>query len=158
MGLKLGYSDFPHYHQNNHGLSGAYVTCICWGLNVKINTRWNTARHVKILDAFVLRLFLSMWSAKTRIPPIWDPWLTTPLHGAGLGSPFIFVVLSTNSHCCFCLVLGTQILLICVLDYGLSKLNENFLGTNCQIILQDCWLFYQKWKLLYKIMIIIIQI
>ena len=65
---------------NNHGLSGAYVTCIYCPLSLKINTPWNAAQCAKIVDTFVLLLYLHVWSAKSRIPPIWAPWLTTPLH------------------------------------------------------------------------------
>ena len=38
MGLHLGYSGFSH-DQNNRDSSGAYFTCIYFGLNVKINMR-----------------------------------------------------------------------------------------------------------------------
>ena len=41
----------------------------------------NTPRHAKIVSAFVLRLFLCVWSAKTRRPPNWAQWLTKPLQG-----------------------------------------------------------------------------
>ena len=78
-GSNWGYSGFSH-NQNNHGSSGVYVTCIYCGLRVKINMCWNAARCAKFMDAFVLRLFLRVWSAKTWIPPIWVPWLTTSLH------------------------------------------------------------------------------
>ena len=37
MGLKLGVFGFSR-NQNNRGLSGVYVICICCGLIVKINT------------------------------------------------------------------------------------------------------------------------
>ena len=80
MGLKLGrYLGFLH-NQYNRVSSGAYVTCIYCSLTVKINMCWNATQRVKLVDAFVLRLFLRVWSAKTRIPHIWAPWLTTPLH------------------------------------------------------------------------------
>ena len=46
------------------------------------NNTLKAARHAKIVSAFVLRLLLRVWSAKTRRPSNWAPWLTTPLHGA----------------------------------------------------------------------------
>ena len=72
MGLKLGVFRFSR-NQNNCGSLGVYVTCIYRGPSMKINTR-NTVHC-----AFVLRVFLRVWSAKTRRPKIWAPWLTTPL-------------------------------------------------------------------------------
>ena len=60
----------------------------------EVKHAWNAAWHVKIVDAFCLRLFLRVWSAKTWIPPIGAPWLTMPLHDGqhrsyGIsGSPF----------------------------------------------------------------------
>ena len=58
----------------------AYVTCIFCSLSVKINicVKCCTGRedHGRICFAFV---FL-VWSAKTRRPPIWAPWLTMPFH------------------------------------------------------------------------------
>ena len=46
-----------------------------WAVKIK-----HVARRVKIVNSFILRLFLHEWPAKTRRPPIWVPWLTTPIH------------------------------------------------------------------------------
>ena len=76
MGLKLGVFGF-FLNQNNRDLSGAYC-----GLSVKVNTCKMPHGSAKIVDAFCLRVFPRVWSAKKRIPPIWASWLTTPLHRA----------------------------------------------------------------------------
>ena len=77
-GSKWGSSGFSRY-QNNCGSSGAYVTCIYCGLLREDKHTWNAAQdRGRICLAFVLHA----WSAKTQRPPIWAPWLTTPLHGA----------------------------------------------------------------------------
>ena len=61
-------------NQNNCDSSGAYV------LRSECQNKhsWNATQHTKIVDEFCLRV----WLAKTRIPAIWAPWLTTRLHGA----------------------------------------------------------------------------
>ena len=71
MGSKSGFS----CDQNSHDSSGTYVTCIYYGLGVKMNM-WKVAWHTQVCS----RLFLSVWSARTRIPLIGAPWLTMPLH------------------------------------------------------------------------------
>ena len=86
-GLNCGASGFSR-NQNNRGLSGAYVTYIYWSLSVKRDAK-DVAQHAKIVGAFVLHLFVGVWSAKTRKPPIWAPWLTTPGWYMRSGSPCI---------------------------------------------------------------------
>ena len=58
-------------NQNNRGSSGACVTCMNHDLGVKTNKRKNAAWRAKIVNAFVLRLFLYVWCAKTWRPPNW---------------------------------------------------------------------------------------
>ena len=81
------------------------ITVICQArmyccLSVKIKHVWNATRSAKIVDAFSLRLFPRVWSAKNPefslclFPRVWStknpntpyiigaPWLTTPFHGA----------------------------------------------------------------------------
>ena len=48
-------------------------------LSVKINKRETPCKDQ---GCICLHMFLRVWSAKTRIPPIGAPWLTMPLHGA----------------------------------------------------------------------------
>ena len=77
-------------NQNNSGLSGVYVTYMYCGLRVIINV------HEKIMNAFVLHLFLRMKSAESQRPPIWAPWLTTPLHRAVYE---VYLWVQVNSVC-----------------------------------------------------------
>ena len=79
MGLNMGSSGFS-CNQNKRGSLGAYVTCMYCNLSMKTIKGKNAPRRAKIVGAFVLPLFLPVWSAKTRRPPKWTPWLTTPLH------------------------------------------------------------------------------
>ena len=76
MGLKLGVlrvflkSKEPWFVR-------CVVTCIYCGLYVKINkckTPFGMQRSWS-----VLHLFLRVWLAKLWRPPIWAPWLTTPI-------------------------------------------------------------------------------
>ena len=69
-----GYSGFSR-DQNNRDSSGVYVL---WSEHGDKHT-WKVARRAKIADAFCLRLFPRVRSAKTWIPPIWAPWLTPPV-------------------------------------------------------------------------------
>ena len=71
-GWTWGSSGFSR-NQNNCGLSGVCVTCMFRSLSVKTNKCKNAAQHAKIINAFVLHLFLSVWSAKTRRPPKLSP-------------------------------------------------------------------------------------
>ena len=71
-------SDFSR-NQNNHGSSGPYATCIYCGMRVTINPP-RAPHSAKIINAFVLHLLLSVWSAKTQRFPIWAPSLTAPSH------------------------------------------------------------------------------
>ena len=71
---KWGYSGFSR-DQNNHDSSGAYC-----GLSMNMCEMPHGAWRLWI--AFCLRIFPHVWSAKTWRPPIWAPWLMTPLHGA----------------------------------------------------------------------------
>ena len=80
MGLKFGVFGFSR-NQNNHGSSGAYVTCIyCSSLRVKMTcVKWNAAWRLKI------HLFC-IWSCmcgrqKPRRPTIWAPCLTNAFTG-----------------------------------------------------------------------------
>ena len=61
MGLQMGYSALSH-DQNNCDLSGTYA-------GTYKHAR-NAAWCAKIVEGFCLHLFLSVWSAKTRIPPL----------------------------------------------------------------------------------------
>ena len=75
-GSNCGYSGLSR-NQNNRDSSGAYVL----RSEGEYKHAWNAAWCAKIMGIFCLRLFLRVWSAKTRIPPIGAPLLTTPLHG-----------------------------------------------------------------------------
>ena len=65
-GSNWGFLGFSR-NQNSRGSSGGYVTCIYCGLRVKIHAL-NASWCAKIVDKFVLRLFLHVWSAKTWRP------------------------------------------------------------------------------------------
>ena len=83
-GLKWGIRVFSHNHNNRDSL-GACVL--------------RSEHEDKHVDAFWLRLFPRVWSAKTRIPPIWAPWLMKPLHGVVYevwDLPYISVTLPEN--------------------------------------------------------------
>ena len=71
--------------QNNCDTLGAYLL----RSEHEDKLAWNATRPVKIVDAFCLRLFPRVRSAKTQIPPISAPRLSTPLRG--LGSPLYII-------------------------------------------------------------------
>ena len=74
-GSSWGYLGFSRY-QHNCDSSGAYIL-----RSERADKHvWNAARCMKMVDAFCLHLLPRVWSAKTRIPPIWAPWLMAPLH------------------------------------------------------------------------------
>ena len=60
----------------------AVMLPVCTWSEREDNHAFKAAWHAKIVNAFVFRLLLRVWSAKTRRLPNWSPWLMTPLHGA----------------------------------------------------------------------------
>ena len=93
--------------RNNHDLSGAYVTCICYGLSVKINTckkphctqHYSTCICVKITGAVCLHLLLPVLQlVRTRIPS-WSSMADDSISQGsvgGLGSLIIIFVLCSH--------------------------------------------------------------
>ena len=80
VGLKLGSLGFSRY-QNNSGSSRAYVTCIYCGLSIKINM-CKMPHGTQTLWTYSLCIrFCVCGQQKSKDPPVWAPWLKTPLHG-----------------------------------------------------------------------------
>ena len=72
-GSNWGYSGISH-NQNNHGSSDGHVTCIYYGLSVKIHTRWNATRRVngRICFAFAFAYVVSKNSSVPNLSLVWD--------------------------------------------------------------------------------------
>ena len=84
-------------NQKNRGSSDAYATCIYHGPRVKINMCKMLHGVQRSWAHFFWVCFCVCGHQKTRRPPIWAPWLTTPLHGVVWRSGISRVYL-----CCTC--------------------------------------------------------
>ena len=88
-GSNWGSSGFSRNHEVNRVVHQVLMSPASTMVRV---WRWTPVKvplHAQIADTSVLPLFLHVWSAKTRRPPIWAPWLMLPLHRVviqGLGS------------------------------------------------------------------------